>query len=161
MIDDIVDATDKALKMGIHPRYFQSERGFQGKFYCALQQILDNKGLLQDGYILEMEYQKSGLHNTSQRPDIILHVPTEESGAKVDENNMAVWALKKDSRNETLVKEDFDKLDKMFEILKYQCGIFINIGSKNNFSEVYKGKFKDRLRMVAVWLEEEICTNWE
>jgi hypothetical protein len=81
MIDAIMSATDEALSAVSEPRFLRTERGFHGRFYCALQQTLEKAGLLDSGRILEMEYRKSTRHGTSQRPDIVLHKPAEESGA--------------------------------------------------------------------------------
>jgi hypothetical protein len=90
VIDEIVAVTDEALRQVAEPRFLRTERGFQGRFYCALQKLLHENGLLPEGRILQMEYQKSARHNMHQRPDILLHVPAEESGAGVAENNFAV-----------------------------------------------------------------------
>jgi hypothetical protein len=95
VIEAIKDATDSALRMVDAPRFLRTERGFQGRFYCALQKTLEERGLLQGERILEMEDQKSTRHGLAQRPDIILHVPAEGSNAPVFENNVAVWALKR------------------------------------------------------------------
>ncbi|MCJ7545794.1 MAG: hypothetical protein MUP30_03035 [Deltaproteobacteria bacterium] len=159
MIDKIVTATDEALRNVAIPRFLRTERGFQGRFYCALQQILEERGLLQSGYILEMEYQKSARHGMSQRPDIVLHVPAEVSGARVSENNLAVWALKRRATSAE-AHDDFVKLDEMFEILCYPLGIFVNIDAMDHFSDSYNGKFSDRLRTVAVWLDGKVVTSW-
>jgi hypothetical protein len=48
----------------------------------------------------------------TQRPDIVLHVPAEESRAEIDENNFAVWALKRHASNARALS-DFKKLDEM------------------------------------------------
>ena len=95
MIDAIVSATDQALRTVAVPRFLRTERGFQGRFYCALQEALERLGVLRNGHILEMEYQKSARHGMSQRPDIVLHIPAEDAGSDVRENNLAVWALKR------------------------------------------------------------------
>jgi hypothetical protein len=118
VIDEIVTATDKALREVAIPRFLRTERGFHGRFYCALQQVLEEQGLLQGGHILEMEHQKSARHGISQRPDIVLHVPAKESGARVSENNLAVWALKRHATSGK-ARDDFTKLDEMFEMLCY------------------------------------------
>lgn len=159
--EKIIDATEQALLKVAVPRFLRSERGFQGRFYCALQQELENQNLLRNGYILEMEYQKSRRHGMNQRPDIILHVPAEESGAKVTQNNLGVWALKLRA-NEDKALQDFAKLDGMFQRLHYQIGIFINIDSIDHFANFFKGRFPDRLRTVSVRLdnEQKIITNW-
>jgi hypothetical protein len=49
MRDLIVESTRKSLAVVSHPRFFRSERGYQGRFYCVLVAAFDNKGLLDDG----------------------------------------------------------------------------------------------------------------
>jgi len=71
----IVRATLAALKEVRHPRFFENERGYQGQLYCQLQAQLRQRGLLDGGAILELEYQKSSRHGTGQRPDIVFHIP--------------------------------------------------------------------------------------
>jgi hypothetical protein len=147
----LIDATERALKSVTSERFFQTERGFHGRFYCALQHQLDKEKLLPDGAILEMEYQKSARHGTNQRPDIILHVPVEYSNESVQANNFAVWALKrKATENDAL--EDFTKLDQMFNSLHYPMGFFINIDSNKPMNNHYTGEHKDKLVAVAVSL---------
>ena len=159
MSDEIITATDAALRRVAEPRFLRTERGFQGQFYCALQRVLKERGLLREGRILEMEYQKSTRHGMSQRPDIVLHVPAEDSGAGMAENNFAVWALK---RRATLAeaRDDFVKLDEMFEQLCYPLGIFVNIDARDHFAASYDGRFPERVRAVAVWLDGGAVTSW-
>ena len=159
MSNQIVAATDEALRRVAAPRFLRTERGFQGEFCGALRQALDRRGLLQGGRILEMEYQKSTRHGMSQRPDIVLHVPAEESGAGVADNNFAVWALKR-CATARKAQKDFAKLDEMFETLCYPLGIFVNIDAREHFAASYHGRFPERLRTVAVWLDGEIVTSW-
>jgi hypothetical protein len=158
--DEIVTATDQALQQVAEPRFFRTERGFQGQFYCALQRALEERSLLQNGRILEMEYQKSNRHGMSQRPDIVLHVPTEDSGMAVTENNFAVWALKRRATTQQ-AEEDFARLDQMFEILRYPLGIFVNIDTNDHLVSCYCRRFPERLRTVAVWLDGgKVATRW-
>jgi len=141
------------------PRFLRTERGFHGRFYSALHQVLEKKGLLENGRILEMEYQKSDRHGTGQRPDIVLHVPVEESGARVDENNYAVWALKRHATKREAI-DDFDKLDVMFAALCYPLGIFVNIDARDHRAACYSGRFPERLRTVAVRRDDTVKTSW-
>lgn len=158
--DEIVAATTQALLQINQPRFLRTERGYHGKFYCALQEALEERGLLQDGRILEMEYQKSARHQTSQRPDIVLHVPAEGSGQAVTENNFAVWALKRRATQDK-ANQDFVKLDQMFESLRYPLGIFVNIDTNEHVKLLYSGRFPERLKVVAVWLAgEQVVTRW-
>jgi hypothetical protein len=160
MIDAIVEATDDAIRAVALPRFLRSERGFQGRFYCDLQQELEKRGVLQHGHILEMEYQKSERHSMRQRPDIVLHLPAEETGGDVRENSVAVWALKRQA-TERQARSDFDKLDEMIRIPRYPIAIFINVDAKNHFAGSYGGRFPEHLRTVAVSMEDgEVIPRW-
>jgi hypothetical protein len=158
--DAIVSATDEALCVVAEPRFLRTERGYQGRFYCALQQALDKRGVLQNGYILEMEYQKSARHGMSQRPDIVLHLPAEDADAAVHENNLAVWALKRHA-TEAEASSDFEKLDEMFQMLRYPLGFFVNIDAKDDFAASYAGQFPKRLWTVSVSMENsKTVSRW-
>jgi len=159
-MNQILQSTKTALRQLTEPRYFRTERGFQGRFYCALQQALDDNNLLESPRILEMEYQKSARHGLSQRPDIILHVPAEDSGAGVAEDNYAVWALKLRA-SASDAQEDFRKLDDMFSLLNYPLGIFVNIDATVHHRSIYTGQFPDRLFAVAVRLNDgKVKLSW-
>jgi hypothetical protein len=154
MRDLIIDATIEALQSVNNVRFFNTERGYQGRFYCALQSGLDDRGILNGDSIIEMEYQKSrNRHQTRQRPDIILHIPTEVSRAPVNVNNFSVWAIKRKASVKD-AKDDFYKLDIMFEDLNYLLGFFINIDSNLHFCDHYEGVHDDRLVAFAVQLKE-------
>lgn len=148
----LIQATVCALRSIGNPRLFQTERGYQGAFLCALQSLLHDLGIVDGQCILEMEYQKRQVrHITQQRPDIILHVPTEISGDAVTSNNFAVWALKRKAKLKA-AKADFVKLDDMFSSLHYPLGFFINIDSEAHYLEEYRGDFRERLVACAVSL---------
>jgi hypothetical protein len=151
MKDRILDATREALFSVRNPRFYSNERGYQGRLYCLLQTELENRDLVNDDRIIEMEYQKSHRHGMAQRPDIVFHIPAEISGAGVRENNYAVWALKP-AASAAVARSDFDKLDEMFEILNYPLGIFINIRSNNHHLDSYNGPYGNRLVAFAVSL---------
>jgi hypothetical protein len=156
----LTDATEAAIRAVNAERFFETERGFHGRFYCALQEQLDQAGLIKNGAILEMEYQKSSRHGLWQRPDIIFHVPGEYSGRDVRDNNFAVWALKRRaSVAEALA--DFNLLDEMFEALTYPVGFFLNIDCLDTMRQHYKGRHGDRLSAVAAKLEDgKVEVRW-
>lgn len=151
MDQQLIKATIDAIKSINSVRLFKSERGYQGRLFCELQFALDSCGIISEDIILEMEYQKSHRHSLTQRPDIILHVPTEISRAEVHENNFAVWALKRQASQERAIG-DFIKLDEMFSILQYPIGFYININSKRHYLECYQGNYPDRIIAFAVYL---------
>lgn len=160
MRDVLIAATEVAIRAVDAARFFRTERGFQGRFYCALQAELEQAGLLVDGAILEMEYQKGAAHGMGQRPDIIFHVPVEHSGSDRRANNFAVWALK---RRATVASahDDFDKLDQMFIGLEYPLGFFVNIDTTDHMAEHYNGQFRTRLAAVAASLDgTQVSTHW-
>lgn len=155
MNDVLIEATIQAVCSIANPRLFKTERGYQGEFYCKLQHILKTKNIVNGVCILEMEYQKASRHGTRQRPDILLHVPTELSKAKVTENNYAMWALKlmADSKQ---ANDDYEKLGIMMKRLKYPLGFFINIATKAHHLEQYRGHFPGRIIAIAVSLHKGI-----
>ncbi len=145
----ILAVTHEALSIPFEPRFYRTERGYQGRLYSALQERFNKRGVVDGRTILELEYQKSPHHGTTQRPDVVLHVPAEHSGASVRSNNFAVWALKrKASEGDALA--DFDKLDLMFSQLDYRIGIFVNIGIDRHFLDRYRGGYSERLLAVGV-----------
>lgn len=151
MRDALITATEEAIRSVGAARFVQTERGFHGRFYCALQAQLEKTDLMVDGAILEMEYQKSRRHDLTQRPDIIFHIPTEHSHSHVKANNFAVWALK---RQATVAdaQADFRKLDQMFDNLCYPLGFFVNIDTTDPMRAHYTGAHSDRLMTVAASL---------
>ena len=162
MQDIIITATVESIKKITSPRYFKSERGYQGAFYCNLFNELEQHGLLDEDRILEQEYQKSARHGLGQRPDIIFHIPVEHSGAEINENNYSVWALKANASKVSAL-EDFDKLEEMIYHLKYPLGIFININSTDNHIEHYVGKLHGNIIGFSVMLNEnevKIKKSW-
>jgi len=154
MLDLIIESTVFALTAIKAPRFFKSERGYQGIFYCKLYEKFENLGLVTEDQIIEMEYQKSGRHGLSQRPDIIFHIPVDHSGGDIVENNFAVWALKARA-SAVEAQKDFEKLDQMFEFLNYPLGFFVNVNTEQHHLNLYKGNYKDRLVGFSVWLQDE------
>lgn len=160
MRNALVAATEAAIRAVDAARFFQTERGFHGRFYCMLQEQLDRAGLTGSGAILEMEYQKSSRHSLTQRPDIVFHTPAEYSDVSVQANNFAVWALKRRASVADAV-DDFRKLDEIFEFLNYPLGFFINIDATDPMQEHYTGRYSDRLCAVAARLGEiQLDIHW-
>ncbi|MET0216848.1 MAG: hypothetical protein ABW205_02840 [Burkholderiales bacterium] len=151
MRDALIATPEAAIRAVDAARFFQTERGFHGRFHCALQEQLDRAGLMTNGAILEMEYQKSTRHDLTQRPDIVFHIPAEHSGASVQANNFAVWALK---RRASIMRTqlDFVRLHEMFRTLLYPLGFFVNIDATDPMRQHYTGAYRGRLAAVAAKL---------
>ena len=147
----LLSATHWALSQIKHPRFFSTERGYQGLFAHKLQTVLEQNELLIDPWILEQEYPKRLQHGTRQRPDIILHIPAEVTGDELDRNNLAVWALKLRA-DEARALDDFRKLDEMISILRYRYAFFINIDGDDTHAQYYSCRFKSKIFFAAVKL---------
>jgi hypothetical protein len=146
MIPTIVSA----LRAVSAPRFFETERGYQGELLARLHAALPALGLPGDA-IIEQEYQKTlPLHNINIRPDIIVHVPTPEGGNRAV-GNFAVFELNFQAGPKE-AQEDFDNLDTVIGALNYPLGVFVNIDSIRTQSASYQGAHRDRIHFFAVRL---------
>lgn len=138
----------QALKLVVHPRFFENERGFQGQFQAHLQ----HAGAAPVDAIVEEEHQKTiGRHGITRRPDIIIHVPTPDGG-NVRLGNFAVFALKRRA-SAAEAADDFEALDDMIDALDYQLAVFVNVDDTRTHSAEYAGTHQDRLHFFAIRLE--------
>ena len=153
-MDKLLNIVKESLAAVNHPRFYETERGFQGAFLSELNQRLPF--LQWDGAIVEQEYQKRMPHHGLKiRPDIIIHVPFDEGQHDSrKEGNFIVFELKLNA-GEKEALPDFENLSNMCEILGYPLGIFINIGSRNTFLNRYQGPLKEKLHAFAVNLNGE------
>ena len=143
-----------ALEKITDKRYFKTERGYQAQLYAELYCTGRIPQIFHDA-IMESEYQKAQVkHNTRIRPDIIIHIPL-ESGRSNNrcEGNYCAIAIKGDATPGG-AKEDFDKLDELFDKLNYGLGIFLNVDSEKTFYDDYKGTHRDKLHCYAVKLDD-------
>lgn len=149
---EIIDKTIVALKQIYVPRYFTTERGFVTEFHHHLRNEIEDMELFPPGTILETEVQKRHKDHfgVTQRPDLSIHIPIETGITdNPDENNFAVYAFKRNGFPKQ-VKNDFNKLDIMFERLNYELGIFINIGAyPRSYLHIYQGLYKERIHEIT------------
>lgn len=142
-----------ALRGVTAPRFFETERGYQGELLARLHAALPEIGL-PGGVIVEQEYQKRFKeHGITVRPDIIIHVPTPE-GHNRRKGNFVVFELK---RRATLdnAQEDFGSLDAVIRALDYPLGVFVNIDSDDTHARLYQGAYGERIHFFAVRLVDE------
>ena len=105
-----------ALKEIVSPRFFMTERGFQGNFAIALNKILGEHNIFPEGTIIEEEYQKTlKLHGITQRPDLIIHVPIESSHSTNRKETNYIACEFKLSGNKIKVMKDFENLNELIE----------------------------------------------
>ena len=134
------------------PRFFQTERGYQGALLAQLNNRIP-KHVLPKGAIVEQEYQKSlARHGLRIRPDIIIHEPFDQSRhADRAEGNIAVIELKL-SASQAEACDDFKSLAAMIDLLHYPVGIFVNIGASQTHAGFVQPEMKDRIVSFAVVL---------
>ncbi len=84
----------EALAAIVQPRFFETERGFQGQFLLEFGKRLR----LTDQAIIEQEHQKTLLaHGLNLRPDVILHEPFDPVRHRTGPTgNLAIIAFKLD-----------------------------------------------------------------
>jgi len=151
-MDRLLNIVKESLAAVDNPRFYETERGFQGAFLAELNRRLPS--LRWDGAIIEQEYQKRiSLYALKIRPDIIIHVPFKEGHHNSrKEGNFVVFELKLNATVEEAMK-DYSDLSSMCEVLDYPLGIFINIGSDNAYLKEFQGAHKERLHAFSVFLE--------
>jgi len=143
----------ESLASVVTPRFFETERGFQGALLAELHKRIPTH-VLKDA-IIEQEYQKSlKNHGLTIRPDIVIHEPFDPS-RHIDrrEGNIAVIALKLNaSRAEAA--EDFRNLAAMIGVLHYPLGVFVNIASNATHCQLVPPGAKGHILSFAVSLDK-------
>lgn len=94
-MEGLLNIIRESLSSIVNPHFFKTERGFQGELNSELRQRLPSLEI--DGAIVEQEYQKRMReHGFRIRPDIIIHIPFEQSELNSrKEGNFVVIELKK------------------------------------------------------------------
>ncbi len=151
-----------SLKAINKKHFFSTERGYQGYLLSELDKRIKKEKIFLEDIIVEQEYQKTSKnHGIRKRPDIIIHIPYRE---KIHPSrcygNYVVIHLKLNA-SEKKAKDDFEKLDSMFDKLNYPLGIFLNINSDKTFFDSYSGDYKDRLHCFAVKLSDNKVLIYE
>jgi hypothetical protein len=146
----VIDVVADSLATITHPRFYETERGFQGEFLASLRRVLPSIGLPDDA-VVEQEYQKRlREHGITGRPDIIIHVPTTADGNR-RHHNFAIFELKLAARAAG-AQEAFESLDRVLAALDYPIGVFINIATAETHADEYSGRFPERIHCFAVQL---------
>lgn len=151
--DALLGCFRQALTAIDQPRFFETERGFQGELRAKLE-ASQLRELLPQGAILEQEYQKRlDTHGLKIRPDLIIHEPFDparHSGRQ--QGNHAVIELKLRA-SQKRAEGDFKSLLAMMEVLEYPFGIFINIDSQRTHARCVPAEGHGRIVCFAVWLQ--------
>jgi len=144
---DVLTALRESLQSIGEPRFFETERGYQG----ALLGELHGRLHLDEPAIVEQEYQKqAGLHGLSIRPDIIIHEPFDPGHHRTrSDGNVAVMELKRRA-TPAQASADFQSLVLMLGRLQYHLGIFINIDSTRTHYALIPEDVRARIVCFAV-----------
>ena len=150
MKEELLNIVRESLLEITNPRFFETERGFQGMLLHKIQSRLSGEAWA--GAIVEQEYPKKlKEHGLRIRPDLIIHVPfNPEEHKSRREDNFAVIELKLRANKERAI-EDYNHLSNMCNELDYPLALFINLGSSETFFDEYAGNNKDK--MVAIGVE--------
>jgi len=149
MRDEILDNIRQSLAAITVPRFYETERGFQGELLVQLRQ----RAVLPDQIIIEQEHQKvARTHGLVCRPDIIVHEPFDE-GQHHDraQGNYGVIELKRRAGTRK-AQEDFDSIANMIRVLRYPLGVFINIDASKTHAKLIPEDLRTRISSFAVAL---------
>ncbi|WP_233081920.1 hypothetical protein [Rheinheimera soli] len=131
-MDILIDTIRDSLLAITHPRFYETERGFQGQLNAELNFRLQDLEI--DGAIVEQEYQKRIKdHGFKIRPDLIVHIPFE--GAGFDSRSVGNFVVieLKHRANRKSARADYQNLHRMCDVLGYPLAVFINIDSDKTF----------------------------
>jgi hypothetical protein len=143
-----------ALESIREPRFYETERGFQGELLVQLVNRLKDAEFPGDP-IVEQEYQKTmPAHGINIRPDIVIHIPFERGLARQrEEGNFVAIELKLRS-TENEARGDFANLEQMHERLHYPLTIFINIDSEETHAALCPKGIAGQTACFAVQLKD-------
>ena len=153
--DLILDRIRKAITGITAPRFYETERGYQGALVAELTKALPE--WTTPNAIVEQEYQKRvGAHGIRIRPDIVIHEPFNEAihNSRI-EGNVVAFELKLNATADAAA-QDFMSLREMVVALRYPLCVFININSSNPHVDSAPLELKGHLVAFAVRLETGI-----
>jgi hypothetical protein len=129
-IQALVQATRDAVHAIKTPRFFETERGYQGELLAEIRKRLPSIREVSADAIVEQEFQKRTVtHGLRLRPDLIIHVPFDgERHSNRSEGNYICFELKLRA-SEAQAREAYSNLAQLMRALNYPLGIFINISS--------------------------------
>jgi hypothetical protein len=151
-----VAALRKAMQGIFDPRFYETERGYQGALIAQLTIHLDIAAL-NGNPIIEQEYQKTlPRHGITIRPDIIIHIPSRPNSD--DDRSFGNFVAIEIKRGATDVeaKLDYDSLALLAHRLAYPLTIFINIDSDDDHRRSCPPEITEQTISVSVRLEDGV-----
>lgn len=149
-----------AIKRIKEPRFFLTERGYQGQLASEFDKLLDAEPATLDRPIVEQEYQKRAkAHGIRLRPDIIVHIPYERGVSPTRRHDNYLVILLKLSATQRKSEADFNKLSTICSILDYPIGVFVNVASTDLWLPHFADKFADKANNSFVLHEFAVSLN--
>ena len=152
---NIIIAVRESLLAICHPRFFETERGYQGELLAELRNRLPILQIENGRTVVEQEYQKTlQSHGVKRRPDLLLHEPFDQQHHRDrTQGNYAVFELKRRGTPRK-AKDDFCSLSQLMTALKYPLAFFINIDSRITQIAHAPNNLPGRLVAFAVKLKD-------
>jgi hypothetical protein len=142
----------EALKSITEPRFFETERGYQGELLAMLRPRLANADFPGDP-IIEQEYQKRfSDHGITIRPDLLIHIPF--GRGKTEDRKHGNFVAVEIKRRSADVKEAFESLQMISKALEYKLTVFINIDSDETHADLCPASIAQRTVCFAVRLQD-------
>ena len=128
--DAFLEVIRESLKAITAPRFFQTERGYQGELLAELRKRVPEIRGLQEDVVVEQEHQKRLVaHGLRIRPDVIIHVPFDQRHHPNRKYGNYVSFELKLRATPAGARSNYESLTQLMNALDYPLGIFINIGS--------------------------------
>jgi hypothetical protein len=149
---DILRAFRSALLAITTPRFYQTERGYQGALLAQLEPLLGG-ALARNGAVIEQEYQKTvRKQGLTIRPDIVIHQPFDPSRhTSRRAGNIAVIELKVKA-SAAAAESAYASLGRAILALEYPLGILVNVASSRSHYNLAPSGLAGRIVSFAVTL---------
>lgn len=137
------------------PRFFDTERGYQGELLVQLSRRLEDRQILPKGFIIEQEHQKtSRKHGFRIRPDIIIHIPLRRGIACAEDvGNFAAIEIKRRADRASAIAA-FDSLQLLKSKLNYRLTVFLNVDSDETCAHFCPAAIKAQTFCIATKLDD-------
>jgi hypothetical protein len=154
----ILAALRKSMLNVLDPRFYETERGYQGALIAQLTIHLELANL--NGHpIIEQEYQKTlPNHGIAIRPDVIIHTPYVAGGFEDRRRGNFVAIEIKRRANIPDAEADYQSLALLAERLAYPLTVFVNIDSTENHHRNCPAGIAEQTISIAVRLEDGVPT---
>ncbi len=154
-VDAFLALFKDALSAIKEPRFFDTERGYQGELIFELRKRLPFAAF-EGEPVIEQEYQKTlPKHGITIRPDLIIHIPFERgtTATRINGNFVAVEIKLRASAE--AAEGDFESLRLLKERMGYPITIFLNLDSSETHTSRCPAIIAEQTACFAVCLRDD------